>query len=232
MRKNATLGILLCMLALAGAPQGLDTITSIIALVIAVVFHEVSHGYVANLLGDSTAKYAGRLSLNPIRHIDMWGTIIIPLLLIISRAGFIFGWAKPVPVNYYNLRYGKMGPILVALAGPLTNFLIVLICGLLVRILPEGTLFPYLFTMIAIINAFLMLFNLVPIPPLDGSHVLLAFLERRPDVTRILERYGMFILIGIMILAPGFLSSFVFAPAIYLTSWATGVSPFDILAIF
>lgn len=220
------------MLALAGAPQGLDTITSIIALVIAVVFHEVSHGYVANLLGDSTAKYAGRLSLNPIRHIDMWGTIIIPLLLIISRAGFIFGWAKPVPVNYYNLRYGKMGPILVALAGPLTNFLIVLICGLLVRILPEGTLFPYLFTMIAIINAFLMLFNLVPIPPLDGSHVLLAFLERRPDVTRILERYGMFILIGIMILAPGFLSSFVFAPAIYLTSWATGVSPFDILAIF
>lgn len=213
-------------------PAGLDTITSIIALVIAVVFHEVSHGYVANLLGDSTAKYAGRLSLNPLRHIDMWGTIIIPLLLLITRAGFIFGYAKPVPVNYYNLRHGKWGPVLVALAGPATNFCIVLICGLIVRLLPEGTALPYLFIMIGLVNAFLMLFNLIPIPPLDGSHVLLVFLEHRPDITRVLERYGMFILIGIMLLAPGFLSRFVFGPAIYLTSWATGISPFELVAIF
>ncbi len=220
------------MLALSAIPAGLDTITSIIALIIAVIFHEVSHGYVANMLGDSTAKYAGRLSLNPIRHIDLWGTIIIPLVLIISRAGFVFGWAKPVPVNYYNLRYGKWGQVAVALAGPATNFAIVLLCGLIVRMLPGGTALPYLFIMIGLVNAFLMLFNLIPIPPLDGSHVLTVFLERRPDITRALERYGMFILIGIMLLAPGFLSRFVFGPAIYLTSWATGISPFELVAIF
>lgn len=220
------------MFAVSTIPAGLETVTSILALVIAVVFHEVSHGYVANLLGDSTAKYAGRLSLNPIHHIDLWGTIIIPFLLILSNAGFVFGWAKPVPVNYYNLKYGKWGPILVALAGPVTNFLIVVICGAFVRLLPTGTALPYLFVMIGLVNAFLMLFNLIPIPPLDGSHVLLTFLERRPDITRVLQQYGMFILIGIMFLAPNFLSSFVFAPAIYLTSWATGVLPFDLVNMF
>lgn len=220
------------MFALTAIPRGLETITSIIALVIAVVFHEVSHGYVANLLGDSTAKYAGRLSLNPIKHIDLWGTIIIPLILIISRAGFVFGWAKPVPVNYYNLRYGKWGPVLVALAGPATNFVILLICGVFVRVLPGGTALPYLFVVVALVNGFLMLFNLVPIPPLDGSRILLVFLERRPDITIMLERYGMFILLAIMLFAPRFLSSFVFAPALYLVSWATGVSPFELVTMF
>lgn len=220
------------MFALTAIPQGLETITSIIALVIAVVFHEVSHGYVANLLGDSTAKYAGRLSLNPIKHIDLWGTIIIPLILIISRAGFVFGWAKPVPVNYYNLRYGKWGPVLVALAGPATNFVILMICGVFVRVLPDGTALPYLFVVVALVNGFLMLFNLVPIPPLDGSRILLVFLERRPDITMMLERYGLFILLAIMVFAPRFLSSLVFAPALYLVSWATGVSPFELVTMF
>lgn len=219
------------MLALTGVPAGLEMLTSIIALVIAVIFHEVSHGYVANLLGDSTAKYAGRLSLNPIRHIDMWGTIIIPLILIITKAGFIFGWAKPVPVNYYNLRKGRLGPVLVALAGPATNFGILLICGVIVRLLPAGTALPYLFVTIGLVNAFLMFFNLIPVPPLDGSHVLLVFLEGRPDIVRTLERYGMFILIGIMLFAPSFLSSFVYAPALYLTSFATGISLFDLVSI-
>ncbi len=202
----------------------LDTLTSIIALVIAVVFHEVSHGYVANLLGDSTAKYAGRLSLNPIRHIDMWGTIIIPFLTY-QFGGFVFGWAKPVPVNYYNLRHGKWGPVLVALAGPVANFLIILLSGILYRIVPANTLLPVLLQTIAFVNAYLMLFNLVPIPPLDGSRVLFVVLERRPDIMAVLERYGMFILIGIMILAPGFLSSFVFGPAAAITGWALGVLP-------
>lgn len=220
------------MIALYAISPELKIITSGIALVVAVVFHEVSHGYIANLLGDSTAKYAGRLSLNPIRHIDLWGTIIIPLTLIISGAGFIFGWAKPVPVNYYNLKYGKWGPVLVALAGPATNFLILVVCGLFVRFLPQGTALPYLFTVIGLVNTFLMFFNLIPIPPLDGSHVLLVLLESRPDITRVLERYGMFILIGIMLFASGFLSAFVFRPAILLSSFVTGVSPVELVNMF
>lgn len=212
-------------------PEGLSTIASILGIGIAVIFHEVSHGHVANWLGDSTAKYAGRLSLNPIRHIDLWGTIIIPALLIITKAGFVFGWAKPVPVNYYNLRYGKYGPLLVALAGPAANLIILLICGVLVRILPANTALPYLFLMIGLVNAFLMLFNLLPIPPLDGSKVLFIFLEKRQDIIMMLERYGTFILLGIIILAPSFLTQFVFSPALILTSLVTGVSLSDLLNV-
>ena len=212
------------MFAVASVPSGLSNIASIIAIGVAVVFHEVSHGYVANWLGDSTAKYAGRLSLNPIRHVDMWGTIIIPLALIITQAGFVFGWAKPVPVNYYNLRYGKWGPVLVALAGPAANFIILLLCGIMVRIVPEGTALPYLFITIGLINAFLMLFNLLPIPPLDGSKVLFVFLESRPDIIMMLERYGMYILLGVLIFAPGLISQLIFVPALTITSIVTGVS--------
>lgn len=219
------------MFAIAAVPEGLSIATSIIAIGVAVIFHEVAHGHVANWLGDSTAKHAGRLSLNPIRHVDMWGTIIIPLLLIISSAGFVFGYAKPVPVNYYNLRYGKWGPVLVALAGPLTNFIILLICGALFRISPQDTALPYLFLIIALINAFLMLFNLLPIPPLDGSKVLFLFLDRRPDIAIMLEKYGMFILLAVMVFAPGVLTKFVFIPALSLVSIATGVSLFELANI-
>ncbi|HLC48755.1 MAG TPA: site-2 protease family protein [Candidatus Andersenbacteria bacterium] len=210
------------MFAVTAIPEGLSTIASILAIGIAVIFHEVSHGYVANWLGDPTAKYAGRLSLNPIRHIDLWGTIIIPAMLIISQAGFVFGWAKPVPVNYYNLKYGKYGPLLVALAGPAANFIILLICGALVRISPVDTALPYLFSVIGLVNAFLMFFNLLPIPPLDGSKILFLFLEKRPDITMMLERYGMFVLLGIIIVVPGFITKFVFAPAVILASFVLG----------
>jgi Zn-dependent protease len=219
------------MFAVTAVPDGLSTIASILAIGIAVIFHEVSHGYVANWLGDSTAKYAGRLSLNPVRHIDLWGTIIIPALLIISSAGFVFGWAKPVPVNYYNLRHGKYGPILVALAGPAANLIILLICGLLVRISPANTALPYLFLVIGAVNTFLMLFNLLPIPPLDGSKVLFIFLEKRPDITMMLERYGMFILLAILIFFPQFINQFVFVPALILTSLVTGVSVLDLINV-
>ena len=210
------------MFAVTAIPEGLSTIASILAIGIAVIFHEVSHGYVANWLGDPTAKYAGRLSLNPIRHIDLWGTIIIPAMLIISQAGFVFGWAKPVPVNYYNLKYGKYGPLLVALAGPAANFIILFICGALVRISPPDTALPYLFRVIGLVNAFLMFFNLLPIPPLDGSKILFLFLEKRPDITMMLERYGMFVLLGIIIVVPGFITKFVFAPAVILASFVLG----------
>jgi Zn-dependent protease len=191
----------------------------------------VSHGYVANYLGDPTAKYAGRLSLNPVRHIDLWGTIIIPALLIITKAGFVFGWAKPVPVNYYNLRYGKYGPALVALAGPAANFLVLVVCGALLRLVPQDTALPFLLITIGVVNAFLMLFNLLPIPPLDGSKILFLFLEKRPDITTMLERYGMFILLGIMIFVPQFLTQSVFVPAITITSMVLGVPLLDLINI-
>ncbi|OGY35439.1 MAG: hypothetical protein A3E36_01950 [Candidatus Andersenbacteria bacterium RIFCSPHIGHO2_12_FULL_45_11b] len=219
------------MLAGATIPPELSVAASLLALGIGVIFHEVSHGWVANKLGDPTAKYAGRLSLNPIKHIDMWGTIIIPLLLIVSNAGFVFGWAKPVPVNYYNLKYGKWGPIIVALAGPATNFLILLLCGLLYRISPENTALPFLFLMIGLVNTILMLFNLVPIPPLDGSKILFLFLDKRPDIIARLEQYGMFILLGIIILLPGFLNQAVFVPAFMLTAAIMGVPLADLLQI-
>lgn len=194
----------------------------LLGLAIAVIFHEVAHGYAALKLGDPTAYYAGRLTLNPIKHIDLWGTILIPLLLIVSGAGFVFGWAKPVPVNYYNLRHGKWGPVLVALAGPATNFLILLIAGGLSRVAPVGTALPGLLGWIALINAVLMFFNLVPVPPLDGSKVLYIFLERRPDIIEFLERYGFVLLLGLMIFGGPLLQAFVFGPALALVRLVVG----------
>ncbi|MDA1168877.1 MAG: site-2 protease family protein [bacterium] len=217
------------MFSILAAPEGLSLLTSILAIGIAVVFHEVSHGYVANWLGDPTAKYAGRLSLNPIKHIDLWGTIIIPGILLITQAGVLFGWAKPVPVNYYNLKYGKYGPLLVALAGPAANFLILIICGALFRISSPNTALPYLFLIIGLTNTFLMLFNLLPIPPLDGSKILFIFLEKRPDIIAMLERYGMFVVFGVIIFFPGFLTNAVFLPAITLTSIMMGVSVSELI---
>lgn len=201
---------------------GLQIGATIIALAVAIILHEVAHGWVAYYLGDPTAKYAGRLTLNPIAHVDLWGTIIIPFLLLISGTGFLFGWAKPVPVNYFNLRGGKYGPVAVALAGPLMNLLITIIFGLLVRISPVGTALPYLFFTISLLSAFLMFFNLIPIPPLDGSKVLYLFLENRPEVKMFLERYSLFILIAILLFAGNLLSSLIVGPAIGLVSFLTG----------
>ncbi len=196
----------------------------IIALAIAVIFHEVAHGYAALLLGDPTAKYAGRLSLNPIKHIDLLGTILTPLFLIWSGTGFVFGWAKPVPVNYYNLRRGKYGPVWVALAGPATNFFFVIVSSLLARFSPANTALPYLFVTIAMINAILMLFNLIPVPPLDGSKILYLFLGNRPDIIQWMERYGLFLLLALLIIGDRFLFSFVYGPALQLVQHLSGFS--------
>lgn len=205
---------------------GLQIGALLVALAIAIILHEVAHGYAALYLGDPTAKYAGRLTLNPIAHVDLWGSIIIPLLLIVSGTGFVFGWAKPVPVNYYNLRKGKWGPVLVALAGPATNLVLVVLFGLLARFSSPQTALPFLFGTIALVNAILMLFNLIPIPPLDGSKVLYLFLEHRPDVIQWLERYSLFILIAVLIFGGGLLSAFVFQPAVNLVQLVAGFVPF------
>jgi len=201
---------------------GLEIGALLIALAVAIILHEVAHGYAALYLGDPTAKYAGRLTLNPLAHVDMWGTVFVPLLLIISQAGFVFGWAKPVPVNYFNLRGGKYGPVLVALAGPAMNLAITLVFGTLARFAPDGTALPYLFYIIAFVSAVLMFFNLIPIPPLDGSKVLYLFLDKQPEVKQFLERYSLWIFLAVIFLAQDLLASLVFIPAQRLIGLITG----------
>ena len=198
----------------------LDVIFSILILIMSVVVHEVSHGLVANYLGDPTARLAGRLSFNPLKHLDIFGSILMPLLLILSNVGIIFGWAKPVPVNTYNLR-GKYGEALVSGAGPASNLLIALIFGLLLRFF--GSVLPVSFVTISasvvFINILLALFNLVPIPPLDGSKLLFAFLPPNSPFTEFLERYALFILLAFIFFLWEFL-----APAVgFLFRIFTGI---------
>ena len=174
----------------------LITIFSLIVLLFSIALHEVAHGSMALRLGDSTAKYAGRLTLNPIKHIDLFGTIILPLLLIFLRSPFVIGWAKPVPVNPYNFRDQKWGSLKVSIAGPAANFLVALAFGLIIRFIPlSENLFIFL-SIIVFYNFLLGLFNLIPIPPLDGSHVLFSFLPERFNQFKLfLHQYGFFILI-------------------------------------
>lgn len=198
----------------------METLIGIVILILSIIIHEVSHGYAAEALGDSTARYAGRLTLNPIPHIDPIGSVLLPIITSIS-GGFIFGWAKPVPYNPYNLRHGTWGEALVALAGPASNFALVLIFGLAMRFvsIPSGML--EIFSLIVLVNISLAVFNLVPIPPLDGSKILFALLPYRAQQLRFtLERYGFFLVILFVI----FLSP-VLGPIVRgLFSLVTGVS--------
>jgi len=190
---------------------------SIIVLIFSAVMHEFAHGWMANYLGDPTARYMGRLTLNPIPHIDLMGSIIIPLVLILSNAGAIIGWAKPVPYNPYNLKDQKNGPALVGAAGPASNLLLALFFGIIVRIMPaEGMFLNFisLFEIIVYINILLAVFNLVPIPPLDGSKLLFSFLPySMHKLQETMERNALlflllFIMFGIEIV--GFIAGFLF----------------------
>ena len=155
----------------------------ILVVLFSIVLHEVSHGFMALHLGDRTAKDLGRLTLNPIKHLDLVGSIILPLLTFFA-GGFIFGYAKPVPYNPYNLRDRKYGPAKVAMAGPLTNISLAVLFGLVLRFLPS-TGWPVsvqsveLLQFIVLINLVLAIFNLVPIPPLDGHWLVLTFVPDR-----------------------------------------------------
>ena len=180
-------------------------IIKIVILVFSVIIHEISHGYAALALGDKTAQYAGRLTLNPLKHIDPFGSIILPLLMALVPGGVVFGWAKPVPYNPYNLKNQKWGPAIVGVAGPAANLLLAVVFGLLIRFSPFIFLgvssqflsnFITIAAAISILNLALAIFNLVPISPLDGSKVLFAVLPYRwRAMEAYLDRYGFLVLL-------------------------------------
>jgi len=155
-------------------------IFTIVLLILSVILHEVSHGYAAEMLGDPTARLEGRLSLNPLVHIDPFGSIILPVLSYFF-GGFIIGWAKPVPFNPYNLRNQRWGEAIVAIAGPISNILLALIFGLFLRFGPISTLSQPILTLVStivLVNIILAVFNLMPIPPLDGSKIIFSIFPR------------------------------------------------------
>lgn len=174
-------------------------------LVVSVVVHEVSHGYMAYILGDPTAKLAGRLTLNPIKHVDPFGSILVPLFLTLLPGGIVFGWAKPVPYNPYNLKAGKYGPAYVAFAGPASNLLLALIFGLIIRLGVAGSILGpsagSILSTIVLVNIMLALFNLLPIPPLDGSTIVFSFLSPNSKVRNFFYRYQIVFILGIILFA-------------------------------
>ena len=175
----------------------------IIPLLFAITLHEAAHGWVASKLGDHTARMMGRVTLDPTKHIDPIGTIAIPLVLLLSSSGFIFGWAKPVPINFNALLNGKNGMIWVALAGPGAN-IVMAVCWLFLMIIAINMNIAVLIEMGRIgilVNCVLAVFNLLPIPPLDGSRVISALLPSRLAYQyNQLEQYGLYILLGLMFL--------------------------------
>ncbi len=182
----------------------ISTTIQIIILIFSVIVHEVSHGYMAYWLGDPTAKLANRLNFNPVNHLDLFGSFIVPAFLLLAHSPFLFGWAKPVPYNPYNLRNQKYGPALVGLAGPLSNLLLALLAGVLLKALLVFNIDnDFLLMILAItvfINILLMVFNLFPIPPLDGSKLLFAIIPVSEHTQRTLEQYGFVFLVIFLLL--------------------------------
>lgn len=184
-------------------------------LLLAVTLHEAMHGYVAYRLGDPTAKLMGRLTLNPFAHVDLVGTVLVPLVLFVTGAPFLFGWAKPVPVNVFRLRNPKRDMGWVAASGPLTNLTLAAVSGLafqfLEMLLPLAGQGPGPFLIFflrmaqfsVLINVVLAVFNMIPVPPLDGGRILVGLLPR-PQALALsrVEPYGMFILVGLIVLNP------------------------------
>ena len=175
----------------------MDIVFLILAFASAVIVHEVSHGWVADRLGDPTARLSGRLTLNPIPHIDIYGTIIVPLLLFFFHSPFIFGWAKPVPIDPYNLKNPRKDTALISLAGPASNLLMAGIAAILIAVFPAS--FNILIFFVTF-NVALAVFNLIPIHPLDGGKILIGILPDKEarELDAFLNRLGMILLFFII----------------------------------
>ena len=202
----------------------MDTIFFIAILIMSVVIHEVSHGFIALRFGDRTALYAGRLTLNPLKHLDMFGSVTLPIFLLLTHSSFLFGWAKPVPYNPNNLTNRKWGTIAVASAGILANLSLAVFFGLILRFSLNSVVsvdFVSIISSIVLINLGLAIFNLVPIPPLDGSKILFSLLPNSfYFVISFLEQYSL-VLILIFIV---FFANYLYPILAYLYYLITGLS--------
>jgi len=200
-------------------------LVSVAVLIFSIMIHEIAHGLAALWQGDWTAQQAGRLTLNPVKHMDPWGSFIIPIFLIISGVGVVFGWAKPVPYNPYNLRDQKYGPAIVGAAGPFSNFLIVVFSGAMIRLfnlvgVSDVNFIYALLAIFIVVNISLMIFNLLPIPPLDGSKLLFTFLPISEHTKQLMEQYGFVFLLLFIYLFSGIFHDLVWS----LSSSVAGIS--------